>query len=78
MRAEVEQISAPPARRRFAWGCLRALVISVPAMVAGVVVARLLSVAVVVAALIRYPGLVTGVGSSTPESDCPAAVAPTV
>jgi len=63
MPAEAEQLSDPRARRRFALGCLRALMLSVPAVVAGFLVAGLLSVAVVVAALIRYPGLVTGGGT---------------
>ena len=63
MLAEVEQISAPRARRRFTWGCLGALALSVPGLVGGFAVAGILSVAVVVAALIRYPGLVTGVGT---------------
>jgi hypothetical protein len=63
MLAEAEQLSAPGARRRFEVGCLRALMLSVPAVVAGFLVAGLLSVAVVVAALIRYPGLVTGGGT---------------
>lgn len=39
------------------------LALSVPAAVGGFFVAGLLSVAVVVAALIRYPALVTGVGT---------------
>ena len=63
MLAEVEQISDPRARRRFTWGCLIALALSVPVVVGGFVVAGLVSVAVVTAALIRYPGLVTGVGT---------------
>ena len=63
MLAEIEQISAPRDRRRFTWGCLGALALSVPGLVGGFVVAGLLSVAVVMAALIRYPGLVTGVGA---------------
>ena len=61
MLAEAEQFTAPRARRWFALGCLRALALSVPAVAAGFLVAGLLSVAVVLAALLRYPGLVTGV-----------------
>jgi hypothetical protein len=63
MIAEIDQISAPAARRRFAIGCLRALALSVPALVGGFFAAGLLSLAVVTAALVRYPGLVTGVGT---------------
>lgn len=63
MLAEAEQVTDPGARRRFALGCLRALAVSVPRMAGGFLVAGLLSVAVVVAALVRYPGLVTGAGT---------------
>jgi hypothetical protein len=63
MLAELEQISAPRSRRRFAFGCLHALALSAPAVVAGFLVAGLLSVAVVLAALIGYPGVVTGLGT---------------
>ena len=63
MLGEVEQISDPGARRRFASGCIRALALSVPRMAGGFLVAGLLSVAVVLTALIRYPGLITGVGT---------------
>lgn len=63
MLAEVEQVSDPGARRRFAFGCIRALAFSVPRMAGGFLVAGLVSVAVVLTALIRYPGLVTGVGT---------------
>jgi hypothetical protein len=63
MLAEVEQITDARSRRRFTRGCLGALAVSVPGPVGGVLVAGLLSLAVVVAALIRYPGLVTGVGT---------------
>lgn len=63
MLAEVDQIPTRRARRRFAMGCLHALALSVPAVVAGFVAAGLLSVTVVVAALVCYPGLVTGAGT---------------
>ena len=63
MRAEAEQISDPRDRRRFIRGCRGALALSVPALVGGCLVAGLLSVAIVVTALVRYPGLVTGVGT---------------
>lgn len=63
MLAEIEQIPDPLGRRRFAAGCLRALAVSVPALVGACSVAGLLSVGVVATALIRYPGLVTGVGT---------------
>lgn len=63
MLAEVEQVSDAGARRKFAFGCLRALALSVPRMVAGVFAAGLLSVGVVLTALVRYPGLITGAGT---------------
>jgi len=63
MLAEVEQISDARARRRFTRGCLGALALSTPRLVGAFVVAGLLSVAVVMAALLSYPGLVTGRGT---------------
>jgi hypothetical protein len=63
MIAEVDQISAPGARRQFAFGCLRALARSAAMAVAGFTVTGVLSIAVVLAALLRYPGLVAGVGT---------------
>jgi hypothetical protein len=63
MLTEVEQVSDAGARRRFAFGCIRALALSVPRTAGGFLAAGLLSVAVVLTALIRYPGLITGVGT---------------
>jgi hypothetical protein len=62
MLGEAEQVSAPRDRRRFAMGCLRALALSVPTVAVGLAGAGLLSIAVVGASLVRYPGLITGVG----------------
>jgi hypothetical protein len=75
MLAEAEQISPPGARRRFVRGCLRALALSVPALAGGVVMAGLLGVAVVIASLVRYPGLVTGVGVWLAVGSCVAVIA---
>jgi hypothetical protein len=63
MLAEIEQIATRREQRRFAWGCLRALALTVPVIVGGCALAGVLSVAVVVTALVRYPGLVTGPGT---------------
>lgn len=63
MLAEVEQISGPRARRRFARGCLWALALSVPVVVGTLLVAGLSGLTVVVVALVRYPGLVSGAGT---------------
>ncbi|GAA1976311.1 hypothetical protein GCM10009798_41870 [Nocardioides panacihumi] len=63
MLAEAEQISDPRARRRFARGCLWALALSVPAGVGTLLVAGLSSLTVVVVALVRYPGIVSGAGT---------------
>ena len=63
MLAELEEVSSPRARRPFAVGCLRALVASLPAVAAASFASGLLSLVLVLATLIRYPGLVTGSGT---------------
>lgn len=63
MLAELGQVSGRRARREFTYGCVRALVVSLPALAVAALVSGLLSLALVVAALVRYPGLVTGVGT---------------
>jgi len=62
MAAELAQV---PARRRgrFVAGCLGALLLSLPGLAWASLASGLLSLAVVAAALVRYPGLVTGVGT---------------
>ena len=63
MIAELDEVSSPRARREFATGCLRSLVVSLPAAAAASFASGLLSVALVMAALLRYPGLVDGPGT---------------
>lgn len=63
MAAELAQVSPRRARLRFTRGCLCALALSLPGVARTSFVAGLLSLAVVAAALVRYPGLVTGPGT---------------
>jgi hypothetical protein len=63
MAAELAHVSGRQTRRRFVAGCLGALVLSLPAVAWVTLAAGLLSLAVVAAALVRYPGLVTGAGT---------------
>ena len=63
MLAELGQASDSRSRRQFALGCVRALVMSLPAVAVASFASGLLSVVLVLAALIRYPGIVTGEGT---------------
>jgi hypothetical protein len=63
MLGELEELPGRRARRRFALGCLRALVLSLPALALVALASGVLSLGLVAAALIRYPGVVTGVGT---------------
>jgi hypothetical protein len=63
MRAELTGFSSPRARRRFAAGCLRALVVSLPPVAVVTLVAGLLAGTVVLVAALRLPGVVTGPGT---------------
>ena len=63
MAAELAQVSGGRSRRRFAAGCVGALLLSLPTIAWAALGAGLLSLAVVASALVRYPGLVTGIGT---------------
>ena len=63
MRAELAGFSSPRARRRFAAGCLRALVVSLPPVSAVSLVAGLLAGTVVLVAALRFPGVMAGPGT---------------
>lgn len=63
MLAELAEVPAGRPRRAFAAGCARALVVALPPLALAAGVGGLASVAVVAAALVRYPGLVTGLGT---------------
>jgi hypothetical protein len=63
MLAELEQVRGRRARWRFAAGCVRAQVVTLPAITACALAAGFVSAAIVVVALVRYPGIVTGVGT---------------
>ena len=60
MAAELAQVSGRRRPRQFVAGCLVALVVSLPVLARAALGCGLLSLAVVAAALVRYPGLVTG------------------
>lgn len=63
MLAESEQVPRGRARRGFVRGCVRALVLSLPALAGVAIGAGLLSVVLVATAFVRYPGLATGMGT---------------
>jgi hypothetical protein len=69
MLAELAEIDEGRARRRFALGCARALVLAMPppgsarVVSIGAFAAGAASLALVVIALLRYPGVVSGAGT---------------
>jgi hypothetical protein len=63
MLSELEQIVGRRERLRFTLGCVGALVTTVPLLTAVALVGGLASLTIVAVALVRYPGLVTGVGT---------------
>ncbi len=63
MRAELAAVPRGMQRRRFALGCVGALLVGLPALAWAGLAAAAAALGIVAAALVRFPGLVTGLGT---------------